>query len=223
MAKPSMEHSTRVLPLMSGQAPTTQRVSPMVQERRAIALMRKVSGTSVLAGMAVSDPVQKDYEKRLQAFEEWARANQLTVTYSIPSLLEPVILEYFDHLYLEHRKDSTHGPKLLAALGFQYPQYRQLPKTILLPTVMMALQGWLKAHPGRTRDPLPAAAVLAIAADLIQRGFPLMARAVVSTRDTYLRPGEALGLIRESVVPSAMMAGNACQGVCLLLHLASQR
>jgi hypothetical protein len=62
--------------------------------------------------------------------------------------LQQSLLEYFDYLFVEKEKPVGAGTRLLAAQGWQVPRLFHAGRSLLLPQVSMALQGWHRLHPG---------------------------------------------------------------------------
>ena len=67
----------------------------------------------------------------------------------------------------------------------------------------MALQGWSRVAPNRTRMPIPWAGITALAAALVHMGERLAALAILLATDAYLRPCELLTLRPANIIRGA--------------------
>ena len=173
---------------------------------------------SRLEAEAVAPATAKDYQARLLTFDTFCGPNRLKVGASNAGLmlLELMLLEFFDHLFLSGAPLDA-GTKLLAAVGHRWPALHHSARTGQLARARRALQGWNRLAPLPTRLPAPWPAVSAIAMALIRMGWSWLALAVVVAADCYLRPGELLSLTSDSVCRAQPAVGRTFRHTSLLL------
>ena len=99
-------------------------------------------------------------------------------------------------------RQANDGEQTLAGLMHHFPEFgrcgaRKLPRS------WRALKGWRKLCPARSRKPQPWGLWCAVANFMIQQGCLAMAVMTLVMVSAYLRPGEAMGLRRSSLVPPA--------------------
>ena len=86
------------------------------------------------------------------------------------------------------------------------------------PLAKAAKKGWSNLEPGATEDPCPFEVAMWIASDMVLRGLPFFAAAVVLGFDTYIRPGRLCQLMHDNVIPPARSVGRHYQHWTILLH-----
>ena len=80
-------------------------------------MTRKQVGISLLVTDEIAgDPTLRNYAKTMQEFETFCLARDMELDFQVPAKLDPALLEYLDHLYLEEEK-SVVGGKLASAQG----------------------------------------------------------------------------------------------------------
>ena len=136
-----------------------------------------------------------------------------------PAELEPALLEYLDHLYLEEEEKSDVGGKLASALAHHYNQYVRLRRSQVMPTFASALKAFDKLNPSLCRETLPAPFVNTLAGEQLRTTG---AHLTLLGLDTYLRPGIIIGLMEHNVIDSVVIAVER-RPTCLLVNLPSQR
>ena len=92
------------------------------------------------------------------------------------------------------------GEKTLAAVLHFFPEYGRRGEH-MLPRTIRALTGWRKAVPPRSQRPFPFGFWSAICWQIVLRGEDKMAAMTLMMVDTYMRPGEAIGLLRCDLLP----------------------
>jgi len=107
--------------------------------------------------------------------------------------LDAELVMHSDTLFLEGKGAST-GQKLLAGVLYHRPQAQ-------IPRMKRALKGWRRLAPGKTRQPLPESVVSWIALKLLAAFGMEYALCWMIMVDGYLRPGEAVYLLVQNVVP----------------------
>ena len=170
-------------------------------------------GASFLEEQAIKPSTQRDYARRRDEFEAASGLATLTVELE---LLELGLLEHFDAKFLDGQ-DGGYGAKLVAALGYYRPQLRALSRSGGLARVKLALQGWTRIAPSATRLPLPWPILSAIAVVMKFMGVDEQALCTVLSADAYLRPGEALWLSGDDVIPGKPDLGREFSWTALLL------
>ena len=104
--------------------------------------------------------------------------------------------------------------QLNAAVRFCVPGYSSHGK-LSLPRSQRALRGWRRLAPMKTRRPLPWLVVTIIAFKFAERAIG-MSLAWLLMVDTYMRPGEAIGLETWQVIPPTQQ--RHMTRAALLLH-----
>ena len=195
-----------------------RRVVSAVERRHREDLVREGSrlldgGPSFLETRAIAHATRVDYRRRIDNFNKEAKIDAETCALD---LLEMSLLEYFDTQFMLG-EDIGHGLKLLAALGHFRPELRRLARTLALPRVKIALQGWQRVAPSVTRLPVPWPVLSALCVVLLRMELPEMALATLLAADAYLRPGELLWLMAEDVVVGKPTLGKVYGQTGLLL------
>ena len=167
------------------------------------------------------DPTLRDYAKRMKEFETFCLERDMEVDYQTPAKLEPSLLEYLDHLYLEEEEKSDVGGKLASALAHHYNQYVGLRQSQIMPTFARALKAFDKLNPSLSRETLPAPFVNALAGEQLRTRDEEGAHLTLLGLDTYLRPGIIIGLMEHNVINSVVIGGER-RPTCLLVNLPSQ-
>lgn len=89
---------------------------------------------------------------------------------------------------------------------------------INFPLTKAAKKGWSNLEPGATKDPCPFEVAMLIAMNLVVRGLPYYAAAVVLAFDTYIRPGKLVELRHLNIIPPARGVGKHYRHWTILLH-----
>ena len=157
-------------------------------------------GITALEAKSISEEQQSQYSFYLQRFKDFCKENKLP--WPIRAKADETLADYFDVLYLEG-KGVNYGEKTLAAVEF----YSQGLKGKMVRS-RRALRGWRKLVPPRSRLPLPKMVAYGVAMRLLFQGEREAALLVLLSFDTYLRPGEALDLLKKNLVQPVAGAGT---------------
>ena len=109
-------------------------------------------GQTPLEMAAVLPRTLEDYVRRMQGLSRFSAANRELLD------LEPLVLKYFNMLYL-HGHQAEEGGKLLAALQHFAPGLRRSPT---MARAWRAVRGWKKLMPVVSRVPLHLPALFCI-------------------------------------------------------------
>ena len=149
------------------------------------------SGMTYTQTRTVKSPTLKDYTKRRELFQNWAKRNQLEVN---ANTLDQILSEYLDHLYFEGARVDA-AERIVAAERF----FRQ--KAVSLPLTQMGLKGYRLLSPTGSRYGLPWEWVAGLIMALLFMGLSPEALAIALIFNTYMRPGEGVNLLWEDAVP----------------------
>ena len=188
------------------------------QRLETYALARDIArarGLSLLEDVAVGPSVSHDYFQRLTQFRAWEKTANLGQATS-ESQIDAHLLDYFDAMFLGG-ESADEGSKLLAAIGHVFPELSRLGGRHLARS-RRALVGWLKAAPGKTRDPAPFLAVVAIIGALSWAGDLEAAQMIALGFTGYLRPGEICKLREDQIVAPQLAAGVTYRHHAVLLR-----
>ena len=161
-------------------------------------------GLTFLERRAVSDKVKRSYRKEVAEFTNFAAAGKLEL--DSDAEVDEALVKYFDRLFFGGEQ-AHKGERTLAAWMDQHPSLGRLGGR-RLPRAWRALKGWRRLTPGRSRRPMPLCFWCAVAARMSMRGKLSMGLFVLLTVSTYLRPGEAMGLLKEDLLRSAAGASS---------------
>jgi hypothetical protein len=175
----------------------------------------KTGGPSKLELQAVAESTSRDYMRRLSLFEEFCQREGLPL--HTDEEIEIALLEHFDESFLVGGLPLDYGTKLMASLATRWPHLQRAARGDLLPRARRALQGWGRLAPLTVRLPIPAVGVAGIAVELALAGHRSAALATMVGMDAYLRPGELLSLVKESVIPGRPALGRGHSRTSLLL------
>jgi hypothetical protein len=154
----------------------------------------KVSGVTAL-----------DYRRRLAMFMQWCFLGSLK-TDSIPELQRAVLL-YLEVLYFDG--ELIHEAlRLMASLVFLRDDVTRGCGN--LPRTSVALAGWRRLAPARSRLPVPWPVACLLASWMMTRGLVCHARRTILAFITYVRPSEALRIRVVDVVPPLACLTGAC-------------
>ena len=199
-----------------------QRRLEAVQFSVAQVRLHRSSHRLALARYAVTERTRATYRKALAKMDLWLKEEMVGETLEElvdnTSALDETIAEYFDHLCLELHSPVHAGTLLLAALGDKFVCYLGAVRHGLLPHVARSLQGWQKVHPNGMRMPWPLPAVMGVIMEMMRRGHTNMAQVTALAVDTYMRPGELLGLRTTSLVPARPELGPSYRHWAILVH-----
>ena len=193
---------------------------PLVGARRAQARRIKMVGVSVLKQHAVGPVTVARYAKSLVLVKQWLGISNIewVEQQNDREWMQEQIVEYLDYLYLVEERNVGEGTAFVAALGYHIPWMYRGCSMGRLPQVSLALQGWAKLDPVRQRMPWLLPLLSAVTNWMILQGRLVWAILTLVTADSYLRPGEMMGLHRESVIPPQPKVGLAYRHVALLVH-----
>ena len=104
--------------------------------------------------------------------------------------------------------------KFIAAVAHFHPHLNKLSRR--LPRARRQLQGFAKATPSAGRVPPPHCAVAAVAVELMRQGNRIMALAVLTAHQAYLRPDELFSIRGKDLIAPTTLSG-ALAHWCLLL------
>ena len=189
---------------------------------RASARKQKEVVSSVLLHNAVNHPTRVLYTRLIRELGQWLRTQMPTSTLDqlvqTPIVLDDLLVDYFDHLFLDCEAAVSRGIQIMAALADRFPQYQGASRVGRLPCASRALQGWRKLHPNGMRMPWPFPAVAGVIMEMCRRGFLNMARLTMLTVDTYIRPGGILGLRGSSLISPQPRPGRSYRHYAVLAH-----
>jgi hypothetical protein len=193
-----------------------------VSHQQRTAAREKEVGVSYLARQAVSIPVQRRYDQVFADFKNWVQKVSPHTSWehicNVNALLEQHLVEYMDVMFIESGRDVNTGTQLVASVGYHIPRLYHLGRKNLLPRVQQALRGWQRLAPCPQRKPVPAPLISAIACRMVSHGKRHLAALTMLAFDCYLRPGEAVSLVHESVIPPAPALGLSYRRAALILH-----
>ena len=165
----------------------------MVQKAKEDGLL----GLSFLESRAIGTASAVSYRRHLEAWLRWATLKKLSL--QTAEQIDESLVQFFDHCY--RRGGAPHlGEKTLSAVMHFYPEFGRYGSR-KIPRAGRSLQGWRKVVPGRSRRPYPFNFWAAVCVNMIQRRLTSMAAMTLMMVDTYMRPGEAMGLLREDLLP----------------------
>jgi integrase len=178
-----------------------QRTLTRRSKRRARNYVAHCLGRSIslshLETRAVSGAVGKTYEDKLESFMNWTLSEKLALT--TDSQVDLAFVKYLNSLYFSGASPSV-GEKSLAGFLHRFQAFGKRGSR-RLPRAWRCITGWRKAVPARSRLPLPWMVWAAVATELVRLGHRLMAVHVLLMVALYLRPGEALLIRREDLLP----------------------
>lgn len=189
--------------------------------RRRLAMqpnLLRQGGQSRLEMEAVGLLTKEEYKRRLAEFDVFCDGLSVTVDDATSEeTLEMVLLEFFDHAYLNGGSVDI-GTKVLAALGDKFPRWHRSAAIGRLPRARRALQGWLRLSPLVTRLPLPWMVLAGLACSMARLHHRFYGLAAILAADAYLRPGELANLKTHHVIKAAPELGEGAAITSLLLH-----
>ena len=143
------------------------------------------------------------YEKEVNCFLKWTagRGGRHTVAAEVDAEL----VHFMNEVYLAGHAPAR-GEKLLACICFVAPRWGRLGD-LKMPRAWIALKGWHKKCPSRSRRPFPWEVWAAIAWLMILRGQWQMGMMTVLMVCAYLRPGECLTIRRGDLVRPTASTG----------------
>jgi len=165
-----------------------------------------VPARQLLRLATVTAPTLGSYRARLAEFQQWVlEKNRLLESDTADGLM----CEYFAEKYLAG-KGPAMGRYLRSA--WILLKTKGSEKCNLLPESRKALAGWEKRAPGQVRDGLPEAALGLLTRWMLDNRRKESAYVLVLQYDGYLRPSEALNLIKVNIVPPQPQAGQLYSG-----------
>lgn len=192
------------MPSAEGQPSQRRRAQEQRALRRQLqARLSDAQPRDLLRLLSVGQPTLKAYQASVAAFEQWCRkaghgqptvvnADRLLTLYFSARFLKgdnPVVGRYAraGWALLRTRSDGERGGQL--------PESRR------------ALSGWEKRAPCRPRDCVPEVALGLLTQWMLENGHEEAALVVPVQWDAYLRPSEALGLLKSNVLAPQPAAG----------------
>ena len=151
------------------------------------------------------------YDEHIRKFVEWAHLDAIESLSA--SLLEPLIIEYFESLYFEGANHDA-GDRLMAALEYRDRRLRKGGECDMR-KAREALRGFKRLAPGLSRAPLPYVALCGLigaAASINRRDFGL---ALLIQFCGYFRPSELLGIVTDRLIPPQKFSGSGAWAVLL--------
>lgn len=144
---------------------------------------------------AVSLKTQEQYGFYLAKLSTRARRRGLEIPWDNWIKLDLVLAEYIEEL-ARSGMHSGDGEKSLAAVVFEVADLRKAD----LRVASLALKGFQKLCPARSRPPLPEDVTAALAAILAIGGAREAALWVLTAHFGYFRPGEVFNFLKEDLV-----------------------
>ncbi|CAE7708857.1 AMY1.1 [Symbiodinium sp. CCMP2592] len=172
-------------------------------------------GITALEIKSISEEQQGQYDFYRQRFKDFCKENK--VPWPIKAKADETLADYFDVLFLEG-KGVNYGEKTLAAVEFY-----SLGLKGKMVRSRRALRGWRKLVPPRSRLPLPKMVTYGIAMRLLFKGEREAALLVLMSFDTYVRPGEAMDLLKKSLVLLVAGAGSHYRHYTLVIREEEER
>jgi hypothetical protein len=201
--------------------PTLLTLPDRSDERRRVAAQHRLrhlydAGPGVLNRHSVGPKTQVRYRLALQEIVTHLRETTADANASLEQCprLDELVRDFIERSFWSGRPASE-ATATIAAVGWLLPQYSRHGQE-RLPLARQAAAGFMRLDPARTRLPLPAVVVAALANELVLMGEMAAARAVSLAMMAYLRPGEVVSLRWRQLVPPEPIAGNDCAS--LLMH-----
>ena len=151
-----------------------------------------------------SSVTKQRYVEAAEVFARFCRGQGLR-TQSIGDV-DKAMESYFEKLYNDGEPSYAARATLYGWIYSRMPQAVGRTKAEKFPLARASLAGWENLEPTQTQDPAPWEAVLLIASWLLQRSL-WAAVVTVLLFDTYCRPGEMLGLVREHLLRPVRRVG----------------
>ncbi|CAK0820931.1 unnamed protein product [Prorocentrum cordatum] len=171
----------------------------------------RAGGLSLLEYRSVGKAMQKRYRVTFDSFMDFAEVECLET--ASPAEVDLAALEYLDFRYLEGDRCDV-GNMLLGAVLFCRADVANLGRSSL-PRLRRALRGFRKAAPPASRLPLPWEWCAALAAAMQWRGHVQAAIALVTSFDTYIRPGALMSVRVGDVLQPVAAQGMDRWGIIL--------
>ncbi|CAE8610050.1 unnamed protein product [Polarella glacialis] len=149
------------------------------------------------------------YQKKFDNFMEYVRKHKLQV--DTLTALDRAATLYVNFLFFEG-SDRSEATTVLAAIRFFREEVVRVSTS--LKRASKALRGWRKMCPDKSRVPMPWMVAALVATCFAADGLLDMALYTVLVFVLYARPGEALRLTCQDVVPPSRM----CQWWVIVLH-----
>ena len=160
---------------------------------------------SVLASRSVNARSGERYRNHVQALLGWLAENGLQFAHQVEAIADVQIASFMDFLFFEG-EEPDRRQHTLNGVKHTWPSLKIMgPKA--LPLSRQALQGWRRLSPAKSRLPKPWIMIAAACSILITWGESLMSLLTVLAFHCYLRPGVAIDLIWEQLIPPVAGAG----------------
>ena len=174
------------------------------------------TNSGVLNRHSVGPKTQARYKLALHEIEMYLRESTCNPEATLDQCLSPdeLVRDFIETKFWAGHPASE-ATAAIAAVGWLLPQFSRhgLDR---LPLARQAAAGFMRLDPARTRLPLPAVVIAALANELVRMDAMSAARAVSLAMMAYLRPGEVVALRWRQLVPPEPAAGN--DFAALLLH-----
>ena len=155
---------------------------------------------------SVAPATLKSYRAAVAEFRSWAQANGFPT--SSPVNVDRALVAFFT----EAGYGSGMGRHALFGWFLLEHIMEGESGRSLLPSARKALQGWSKAAPGVSGNPVPFICLWRLAMWAVEQGYPRHAALMVLQADVYGRPRETLQLETSDVGMPAPHAGEAFRG-----------
>ena len=167
----------------------------------------------ILERLSVQSTTRRNYLMQLERFFAFAKRAGAELATHVH--LDRALVDYCDDCYLDGKTVAV-GHNLMAALECLHVDL--LRNGVLpLPRFRRCLRGWRRLAPGRSRLPAPEEHALAVAGHLLSAGRRSMALLVLVSFSTYMRPGEARGLMAADLVQPVAAGPASMQQWVLVL------
>ena len=157
---------------------------------------------SLLERRSVRASTERDYQQRYGEFRTWCRRSRLSIR--TKSDLQTALIYRMHEMYFDG--DLCHeAEKLMASVTYERVDMQK--GLVDLPRARLALEGFRKLSPPRSRLPLPWLVVAGLINEMVRAKAWESAIATAIAFVLYLRPSEALRLRQRDVVAPHPKAG----------------
>ena len=155
------------------------------------------AGQTFLEASTTTAATAERYQLHLDLFLAYTEDKMIDVGGA--RALDSALTGYFNVKFFEGHQ-ANFGELTMAGLIWKMPRFGRLGD-VHLPSAWLALKGWRKRTPGRSRRPHTLGAWAGLAVDLAGRGFPQMSLLVLLMVSAYLRPMEGFRILRCDMLP----------------------
>ena len=211
MKKPSAKVLTAKMNTGKMAVPPRRHVTKIpVSEELDIGRRAQMNKLTALEMRSVSVEVRNQYQHYHQRFESFCKDHGLQ--WPPGDQCDAVLADFLDLSFLEGRS-AAEGEKVVAAVEFMNIGLRGK-----LVRCKRALKGWRREMPAGSRLPLPRLLAAGMAMKLMAAGHRLMALKLMADCDTYVRPGESIGLKGRDVVRPVPGGGPQYQWFAIVIR-----